>query len=78
LKMASASNCMIKVYTSNCTLELAEVRFNRYMLIDYNGNEYMILDYFGQKSLYKLHHDERERMGIIYIDAIDKIDSDKQ
>lgn len=69
---------MITVHTSNSTMELAEVIFNRYILIDYDGNEYIILDYFGQKSLYKLHHDERERMGITYIDAIDKINFDEK
>jgi hypothetical protein len=68
---------MITVHASNSTMELAEVIFNRYMLIDYNGNEYMVLEYFGEKSLYKLHHDERGRMEITYIDTIDKIDSDE-
>ena len=69
---------MITVHTSKSTMELAEVIFNKYLLIDYNGNEYMILDYFGQKNLYKLHHDKRERMGITYIDAIHQIDFDEK
>jgi hypothetical protein len=65
---------MITVHTSNSTMELAEVSFNRYMLIDYHGNEYVVWDYFGKKSLYRVSQDHLERMEFIYIDNIDKID----
>ncbi|MBP2658136.1 MAG: hypothetical protein H6Q69_1168 [Firmicutes bacterium] len=58
-------------------MELAEVKFNKYLLIEYNGNEYMILDYFGQKSLYKVCHDDSDQIEFIYIDTIDKIDIEK-
>lgn len=68
---------MITVHTSNHTMELAEVRFNKYMLIDCNGNEYIIFDHFSEKSLYKLHHADRGRIEIKYIDTIDKLDIDE-
>lgn len=68
---------MITVHTSNRTMELAEVKFNKYLLIEYNGNEYMILDYFRQKSLYNVCHDDSDQIVFIYIDTIDKIDIEK-
>jgi hypothetical protein len=71
----NASNEMITVYTSNSTLELAEVKFNTCMFIDYNGNEYIIVDYFKEKKLYKLRHDDNEKLGLIYIDTVTKIDN---
>jgi hypothetical protein len=69
---------MITVYTSNKTIEFAEVKFNKCTLIDYNGNEHIILDYFGKKSLYKLHHDDTGRIEISYFDEINKIDVEKE
>jgi len=69
---------MIKVYTSNSTIELAEVKYTKCMLLDYNGNEYIVLDYFGKKSLYKLREDDIGRVEFIYIDGIIKIDIEKE
>lgn len=65
---------MIKVYTSNSTIELAEVKYTKCMLIDYNGNEYIVLDYFGQKSLYELREADTGRVEFRYIDGINRID----
>lgn len=69
---------MITVYTPNSTMELAEVKFNTWMFIDYNGNEYVILDYFKEKSLYQLRHGDARQMELIYIDSITKIDIEKE
>jgi hypothetical protein len=67
---------MITVYTSNSTIELAEVKYIKCTLIDSNGNECMVFDYFGKKSLYKLREDDTGRIQFIYIDDIIKIDID--
>jgi len=69
---------MITVYTSNSTIELAEVKYIKCILIDTNGNEYMVFDYFGKKSLYKLGEDDSGRIEFIYIDDILKIDIEKE
>ncbi|MDF2904484.1 MAG: hypothetical protein K0S25_2122 [Bacillus sp. (in: firmicutes)] len=57
---------MITVYTSNSTIELAEVKYIKCTLIDSNGNECMVFDYFGKTG----------RIQFIYIDDIIKIDID--
>lgn len=69
---------MIKIHTSNTTIELAEVRYTRCSLIDYNGNEYIVLDYFNKKSLYKLRENDEGRIEFIYVDDILQIEAEKE
>jgi hypothetical protein len=78
LERGQSSNCMITVYTSNSTIELAEVKYIKCTLIDSNGNQYMVFDYVGKKSLYKLCEDDTGRVEFTYIDDILKIDIEKE